>query len=714
LNTALTDKHVDIAVFSPLRKLFTYLWPSSLGAPRVGVRVLVPFGRGRRYGLVWNISLPTGRQSELKAVLDRLDAQPLYHTRRMQWLARACRYYAAAPGECAGAAFSWALNEEKRRWRCPRKDDLRRSDPMLAEAFTSRRALTAGTLRKKIPATDFFYRLGRAVNAGLVEEVVADTPCQAMPLMRGEPMPEHLFPAQQAALDAIDGAREFAPFLLFGCTGSGKTEVYLQAAQTRVNAGGQALILVPEIGLTPQWLARLAARFNRVAVWHSGLTDIQRLDARRRLSDADVLIGTRSALFLPLPRLSIIIVDEEHDASFKQQEGVHYHARDLAVLLAQEMDIPVILGSATPGLESWKLARNGHYHLLELPDRIAPHAPPVLETVDMRDEKAVLSAPLLAALGETKTCGLQSLLYLNRRGYAPALMCTACGDIPQCPDCSLRLALHRRRRQLRCHACGFIRPVPRACEHCGEDALAPLGEGTEKVEEHLAAALPDLRFARLDRDTARSGRRLIQVLDAFAAGKFDCLVGTQMLVKGHHFPRVALVGVVNADLGLGLPDFRAGERWWQQITQVVGRTGRGESPGRVLVQTRNPGAEWLLRIGDTQARATLDTELALRKTLAYPPFARWVRIVFSSVRSEPSKTTAEMVARACARLPQPVHCVGPMPCAIERLAGRFRYELVLRDDSRKQLPWHLAPLLDALKMHSGVRMRVDVDPLDMM
>ncbi len=701
-------------MFSPLRQLFTYLWPASLGLPQVGVRVLVPFGRGRRYGLVWNVSTPAGERRELKVVLDRLDEQPLYDARRMQWLDRACRYYAAASGELAGAALAWASNEEKRRWRCLRPEDLCHSDPMLAQAFASRHTLAAATLRKKIPETDFFHRLGRAVEAGLVEEVAADTPCPVMPVMQGEAVPDHLFPAQQAALAAIDEARGFAPFLLFGCTGSGKTEVYLRAAQARVNAGGQALILVPEIGLTPQWLARLAARFKRVAVWHSGLTDIQRLDVRRRLPEVDVLIGTRSALFLPLPRLSIIVVDEEHDASFKQQEGVHYHARDLAVLLAQEAAIPVVLGSATPSLESWHLATQGRYRLLELPERIAPHAPPHIEVVDMRGEEAVLSSPMLAALRETKASGLQSLLYLNRRGYAPALMCTACGDVPQCPACSLRLALHRRRRQLRCHACGFLRPVPHTCEACGEDALMPLGEGTEKVEEQLASALPDLRFARLDRDAVRSGKRLTRVLGAFAAGELDCLVGTQMLVKGHHFPRVTLVGVVNADLGLGLPDFRAGERWWQQITQVVGRTGRGSRPGRVLVQTRNPGAEWLLRIGDTATRTTLDTELALRKTLAYPPFARWVRIVFSSVRSEPSKTAAEVAARACARLPQPVQCVGPMPCAIERLAGRFRYELVLRDTGRQHLPWCLAPLLDSLKTPSTVRMRVDVDPLDMM
>jgi len=321
---------------------------------------------------------------------------------------------------------------------------------------------------------------------------------------------------------------------------------------------------------------------------------------------------------------------------------------------------------------------------------------------------------LLAALAEVKEQGRQSLLYLNRRGYSPALMCGACGEVPECPACSLRLTLHRKRRQLRCHACGFLRPVPQICEACGEDALLPMGEGTEKVEEQLLAALPDLRFARLDRDTVRGAGQLVKRLDAFAAGRLDCLIGTQMLVKGHHFPNVTLVGVVNADLGLSIPDFRAGERWWQQLTQVIGRTGRGEFAGRVIVQTRNPGAVWLSRIGDEQARQTLSEELALRRALQYPPFARWVRLIVSATQVEAARQAGESIAAHCKRLPEAVLCAGPMPCAIERLAGRYRFELVLRDVSAKHLPWLLAPLLAELKLPSSVRIKVDVDPLDMM
>ncbi len=707
---------VDIAVFAPLNKTFTYQWPERLGEPRPGIRVYVPFGRGRRLGMVWRTAVSSSDASiELKAVIDCVDAWPLYDSRRMQWLERACRYYMAAPGECAETALAWAGNEDKRRWNCADAAALSLLDEELARAFEHRKTLSAATLRKKLPAPGFYHRLRQAVDAGHLTEVLNKSTLHASPVMPAEPVPERLIPAQQQALDRISHTPGFAPFLLFGCTGSGKTEVYLRAARRKVDSGSQVLILVPEIGLTPQWLARLATRFEHIAVWHSGLSDAQRLQTRRELPDVEVLVGTRSALFLPLPRCSMIVVDEEHDTSFKQQEGMHYHARDLAVLLAQEMDIPVILGTATPSLESWRQAREGRYQLLELPERIAPHPAPAIEIVDMRGVEAALSEPLLAALGETKAKGLQSLLYLNRRGYSPALMCTACGDVPECPSCSFRLTLHRRNRQLRCHACGFARHVPVACEHCGEDALLPLGEGTEKVEEQLASALPDLRMARLDRDAIRNETHLMRVLGDFSSGKLDCLVGTQMLVKGHHFPNVTLVGVVNADLGLSLPDFRAGERWWQQITQVTGRTGRGRHPGRIMVQTRNPEAPWLSRIGGEPACDTLDTELSLRKTLNYPPFARWVRIIFSATRSGIAMQAAECVAQACAAyLPESITCMGPVPCAIERIATRYRFELVLRETARKHLPWRLMPLLSRIAVPAAVRMRVDVDPMDMM
>jgi len=710
---------VEVAVFSPLRGSFSYLWPESLGEPQPGLRVRVPFGRSVRGGLVLAVPEDGADGSvsieSMKPVIDRLDASPLYDAARLRWLQRAARYYAAAPGEMGEAAMGWAAHDGKRRWRIIEPQAFAQADAELAAAFGKRKVLSAGALRRKLPRDGFFYRLNLLATQGLlVEEIsVADDASDTVSA-HAEAIPGRLNPAQQVALDALQAAQGFAPFLLFGCTGSGKTEVYLRAAAERIAAGGKVLILVPEIGLTPQWLARLRARFSRVVVWHSGLSDVERLAMRSELKDAEVLVGTRSALFLPLPDLAMIVVDEEHDTSFKQQEGVHYHARDLAVLLAQECKVPVVLGSATPAMESWQRATEGRYALLELPERISPHAPPLIEQVDMHGVDSPLSDRLVKALREVKEKGQQSLLYLNRRGYAPALMCGACGDVPECPACSLRLTLHRKRRQLRCHACGFVRPVPMICEACGEEALLPMGEGTEKVEEQLQAALPDLNFARLDRDTVRGAGQLVQVLDDFAAGKLDCLIGTQMLVKGHHFPNVTLVGVVNADLGLSMPDFRAGERWWQQLTQVIGRTGRGEHAGRVMVQTRNPGMAWLQKIGDEKARQTLDDEMELRKALQYPPFARWVRLTLSAVRANVAREAGEVLAVQCKRLPEEVRCAGPMPCSVERIAGRYRFEIVLRDASGKHLPWLLEPLLASVRLASTVRLKVDVDPLDMM
>ena len=679
-----------------------------------GLRVRVPFGRRLRTGVILG-DTSMSPDIQVKEVVECLDDVPLYDAQRQAWLERLRQYYLAAPGDVWELALGWAEVLDARRFCCLDREALAAAYPLLATAFPTRAAVNLQTLRRRLGQIPFRDMLQRAVSEGLVEAVGSEPSKAADPVQKGEPRPTVLTTAQQRALAAIDESSGlFRPLLLFGCTGSGKTEVYLRAIERIVASGGQALILVPEIGLTPMWLRRLAERFPHVAAWHSGLGGPERLRAVQVLSNCQVLIGTRSALFLPLPQLKMIVVDEEHDSSFKQQEGVAYSARDMAVLLAQEMDIPVVLGSATPSLESWRQASDRHYRLLELPERIQPHAEPLPERVDLRGVDGVLSELLLSALHQTTDSGQQAILYLNRRGYAPALQCAACGEVEACPHCSLRLTLHRRRKQLRCHACGFGRAVPKVCAHCGEAALVPLGAGTERLEESLHTALPELRFARFDSDTVTSPKRLAETLDRFAGGEIDCLIGTQMLVKGHHFPNVALVGVINADLGIGLPDFRAGERWWQQITQVIGRTGRGETPGRVIIQTLNPEAPWLGRLGEHQARMVLDEELALRRQLQYPPFSRWVRILFSAVHAEAAEEAAErFAASVCRGLPE-IAVTGPMPCAIERLGGRYRFELILRDDARRHLPWRLAPLLANLPVPPAVRRRIDVDPQDMM
>lgn len=671
----------------------------------------IPFGKGYRTGVLLRVLELPPEGVELKAVADRLDVYPLYDPARMQWLDRVRRYYLASYGDIWQLALAWAAHDDHRRFRCPDVVLLEQTYPLLAGMFISKRPLSLKKMVSGLATAPLVHAVHSACRDGLLNEVVQK---RLLAPSEGRPFELQLTRAQAIAVDRVTAAGGFSPFLLFGCTGSGKTEVYLRAAAEMIRQGGRVLVLVPEIGLTPMWIARLQARFARVAVWHSAMSERERLAVRQHLDQTDILIGTRSALFLPLPRLAMIVVDEEHDGSFKQLDGIAYSARDMAVLLAQQLDIPIVLGSATPSLESWRQVEEGRYHRIDLATRIAVHAVQIKpQMIDMRQVDGPVSPQLHKALQLTLAAGDQSILFLNRRGYAPALQCTACGEVPQCPACSMSLTLHRKAAQLRCHSCGFARRVPLVCEQCGEPALMPMGDGTEKLDEWLREQLPDLRFARFDRDMVTSHTRLSEILAAFERRELDCLLGTQMLVKGHDFPHVTLVGVINADQGMSMPDFRAGERWWQQMTQVTGRAGRGDKPGNMLIQTRMPDAPWLARIGESEAEATMHEELELRRMLSYPPFARWVRVLFSSLQSERAHAAAQAFAARCHDITD-VMVSGPMPCPLERLAGRYRFEVLLRDQSRQLLPWKLSPLLEALAVPSGVRRRVDVDPQDMM
>jgi len=707
------SRTVEVAVFSPLPGSFTYLWPDSLGEPLKGIRVQVPFGKGNRFGLILGeTELPAG--IKLKSVLDRLDEKPLFDQARTQWLERVGRYYLARPGELWSSALGWAGQDDIRRFRCSDREALEESHPELGDLFRTRAAITLKLLLQRSGhAVGLRHSIAKICAESLLHEVHPEALWRKENTVLVE-APEATDFQQQAITSITASLNVFHPFLLFGRTGSGKTEVYLRAAESVIEAGGQVLALVPEIGLTPLWLSRLQQRFRRVGIWHSAMTAKERFTVREYLHETDILIGTRSALFLPLPNLKMIVVDEEHDGSFKQQEGMAYSARDMAVLLAQELNIPIVLGSATPSLESWRQMQAGHYQRLDLPRRVvAETAPVVSEVIDMRSVDGPVSDALLAALKNTLVAGEQSILFLNRRGYAPALQCTACGDVPGCPDCTIRLTLHRRAGQLRCHSCGFRRRTQKTCESCGEAAFLPLGEGTEKLDEWLTEHIPELHFARFDRDMITSHARLENTLTTFEQGETDCLIGTQMLVKGHDFPNVTLVGVINADLGVNLPDFRAAERWWQQMTQVTGRAGRGLKAGKVIIQTRMPEADWFARINESQAEAMLNDELQLRKMLSFPPYARWVRMVFSARKIDKATALAAQVARACEAL-EGINISGPMPCSMERLAGKYRIEVLLRDATRKILPWKLQPILATMSMPRDVRLRIDVDPQDMM
>jgi primosomal protein N' (replication factor Y) len=510
-------------------------------------------------------------------------------------------------------------------------------------------------------------------------------------------------------------------------TGSGKTEVYLHAVERALELGKGALVLVPEIALTPQLVGRFTTRFGpTVAVLHSGLKDRERLlhFQRLRRGEARIAVGVRSAVFAPVPDLGVIVVDEEHDPSFKQDEKLRYQARDLAVVRGKQCGALVVLGSATPSLETLHNANTGRYRKLVLGARVDDRPMPQVGIVDLRTERPrfrddggeppILAPASLAALEETLARGQQAILFLNRRGHATFLLCQACGESLRCDACDVSLTLHLSRRRLLCHYCGALRDVPRHCPAC-DGPLIPLGVGTERVEGEVEERFPNARVARLDRDVATSAEKLTDLLAAFARREIDVLVGTQMVAKGHDFPGVTLVLVVLADTSLSLPDFRAGERTFQLLTQVAGRAGRGKEPGRVLVQTYHPDADPVRHVLDHDFEAFSTQELRWRKQTAYPPFSRMAGVRIESADAGLAERTARALAQAAARrMPPPeqgVRLLGPAPAAIARIQGKTRWQLLLKAPTHGLLAGPLTALEEEARLAPrSVRVVVDVDP----
>ena len=542
-----------------------------------------------------------------------------------------------------------------------------------------------------------------------------DLPAPASPL---SPTPD-----QAAALnEIISGADDgFRAFLLHGVTGSGKTEVYLQAIAAVLARGRGALVLVPEIALTPQLAARFRARFgDEVAVLHSGLADGERIAAWRRLrtGDARIALGARSAVFAPVAELGIVVVDEEHDPSFKQEEGVRYNARDVALRRAQRAGAACVLGSATPSLESYANARDGRFRLLELHGRAHARPLPQVELVDLRiyqpDEASLLTAPLAEALATTLAAGEQAILFLNRRGFSTFVVCGACGHAFRCKHCSVALTYHRVGERLRCHYCGHDRHLPIECPRCNAAAIRRFGVGTERVEEALRARFPAARIARLDRDTA-GGRGLGRVLGAVSRREVDILVGTQMVTKGHDFPGVTLVGVLLADAALSLPDFRAAERTFQLLTQVAGRAGRGDRPGRVIVQTYAPEHHAVTCARSHDYKTFFAAESAIRAELCYPPHGRVIAVRLEGEDEAEVRMVAAALAERAVRSPGGVTVLGPAEAPLKRLRGRARWHLWAKHPDRAVLRAFVRRLVSAsdgsLGCEGRVRITVDVDPL---
>ncbi len=724
-----------VAIPSPAYQLFDYLAPRTDFSLKPGLRLRVPFGRREVVGILYELAessaLPRSKLREVRAVLD---AEPLFPPEMQGLLSWVSAYYHYPLGETLVTAMPQALR---------RGQPARTPGAEVWSLTAAGRALDPQALRRA-PRRRHLFEALRAAPEGLAPEIMAavmprwpavlrdweargwaerrERDCLDPAPKRTETAPELTGAQPQAAAAIAAALGRFECLLLHGVTGSGKTEIYQQAIAEVLHRGGQILLLVPEIALTPQLVARLRARHPvPIAVLHSGLSESQRLCAwlAARAGRAGLVLGTRSAVFAPMPDLALVIVDEEHDPSYKQQDGLRYLARDVAVMRARRLGIPVVLGSATPSLESLHNAESGRYRLLELPER-AGAAMPAVRVLDMRRLASVegLSPPLLEAVQARLTRGEQSLLFLNRRGFAPVLMCHACGWLAPCQRCDARLTLHQRGRRLHCHHCGAQAPLPESCPQCGHGELHGLGEGTQRIEQLLTERFPSARVVRIDRDSTRRKGALEEKLESVRAGEADILVGTQMLAKGHDFPNLTLVGVVNADQGLYSVDFRAGETLFQRILQVGGRAGRAEKAGEVLIQTWHPDHAVFAALARHDYHAYADAELAERRAAEYPPFGH-----LALLRAESPKAGAALAflarARNIALSLEPgaaVRVMEPVPAPMERRGGRYRAQLLVLSTERAALHALLGRWvaeLAASKEARRVRWSLDVDPVDM-
>ncbi len=733
-----TPTTLRVAVPTPLYRLFDYLPPEGieLSSLQPGVRVRVPFGRSDVVGLVVALPAEPGfDRTKLKRIHAVLDEEVLISAPLLKLLRWGADYYHHPLGEVVAAALPVLLRQgeaataqQHRRW-------------CVSEAG---RAVVLDGLARRAPRQLALMRRLLAVDGGLLDSQLSEVMSGWQPVMRAlekkgwvvaeqvaalvppdpaaEPLPT-LNDDQQRAVAAITAAQGFRPFLLDGVTGSGKTEVYLRAVAHTVEQGRQVLVLVPEITLTPQLVARFRRRLNvPIAVLHSGMNDRERLNAwlHARSGEAAVVIGTRSAVFTPLLEAGLIIIDEEHDASLKQQSGFRYSARDLALVRARNEGIPIVLGSATPGFETLLNVQQGRYHHLSLPQRAGSARPPRVRLLDVCSQKMdeMLSEPLLKLMQRHLDDGGQVLLFLNRRGFAPTLICHECGWVAECRRCDVHMTLHQHSRSLRCHHCGSQRPLPRQCSDCGSVDLRPLGSGTERVDEALARHFPAIGIARLDRDSTRRKGSLETILDDVSRGACRILVGTQMLAKGHHFPNVTLVGILDGDQGLFGIDFRAGERMAQLITQVAGRAGRGDKIGEVVIQTHHADHPLLQLLCEKGYHAYAKEGLAERHTAALPPYHFMALLRAEAGRQPlPEAFLEQAMAAAQALDIAGVELYGPLPSPMERRAGKYRAQLLLQSAQRKalhQLLGRWVAELGKLPAARRVRWSLDVDPIDLM
>jgi primosomal protein N' (replication factor Y) (superfamily II helicase) len=735
---------VAVAVPVPLLDALTYRVPDHLPIPAVGARVQVPLGPRKLTGCVVAHPSEPPASGELKDITAVIDDEPLLPAGVVdlcQWVAE---YYLAGIGDAIAAALPPGASQR------PSAFKTRRVAVLTVQGLSARGVADSGLTQKQRAALDLVAAANGLDQRGLSErgasrDVVARLVALNLVTWRHDQVDRDPFPhaavapavrdeereltaEQAAAVEALSDrvSAGFHVALLHGVTGSGKTEIYLRIADLVLQSGRQVLLMVPEIALTPSVAAFFRDLFgDRVAIQHSGLSLGERHDQwhRIRRGEVDVVVGTRSAVFAPLPRLGLVVVDEEHDTSYKQDEAPRYHGRDVAIVRASRENALVLLGSATPSMESYHHAVSGKYQLVTLSRRVLDRPLASVRIVNMREEYAaegpdvVLSRTLVESIEARLEKKEQVVVLLNRRGYATSVMCRQCGDTFDCPNCSISLTVHRAGRGWRaqCHYCNHTVLVPKACRKCAAPYLEHIGFGTERVEEHLAIRFPQARIGRVDRDAVRRKGALTSLLSRFAAGELDIVVGTQMIAKGHDFPRVTLVGVVSADVGLGMADFRAAERTFQLLTQVAGRAGRGEQPGEAIVQTLYPD-HYSVQLACRQDYAGFfERELAYRKGLRYPPIVALVNAVVRGRSLEDATHVADLVADHVLKADagRSFTVLGPAPAPLTKLRGEHRAQLFLKGSHRGHMR---RALQDALEALPEVRRRVvvDVDPLSVL
>ena len=738
---------IEVAVSVPLDRTFHYRVPPAMAGQAVaGHRVFVPFGNRRLTGYI--LGTVEGQTGEgLKDIIQVLDSDPLWTPGELDFFRWVASYYLHPLSEVLKTALPAGINLQSKKGvqgadggiaggRSVKRERFYRPaagpEPLRPPGSKASEVLDVVREAGEIPAADLRRRFGtcslqlkRLEELGLVtveEREVYRNPFAGEAV--GRDTPRALVRHQAEALDSITSAldgRSFAPFLLHGVTGSGKTEVYLQAIAHALGQGSNALVLVPEISLTPQLVSRFRARFDvPLAILHSGLSDGERYDEWRRIrrGQARIVIGARSAVFAPLEGIGIIVVDEEHEASFKQADGLRYNARDLALVRGRMEKAAVVLGSATPLVTTLHAARQGRLPLLNLPERVEGRPMPTVSIVPMQGIRETVSHQLAQALQETLAAGEQSLLFINRRGFATFLVCGDCGEALTCPNCSVTLTFHRQRRQSVCHHCDYAVPFPGVCPACNSFEMKELGAGTERIEHELRELLPDAAIVRMDSDTTSGRGSHDRLLKRMADRTADILIGTQMVAKGHDFPGVTLVGVINAESSLNMPDFRSSERTFQLLSQVIGRAGRGELPGRVIVQAVNPSHYAIQNAVSHNGAEFCRQELDFRREAGYPPFAFLACLSFSGTSEKCVQARAEECERLLRSIKNEfrlrVEILGPAMAPLYRLRGRFRRQILLKSAGRHDLRRVVTAWRDRRDVASTVRELIDIDPVDMM